>query len=367
MTTGNRLVGNQGIDLVTVGEATGNPERRVVGQDGLATQIARSVRSNQEGCYDEPKCTIPPGDPERGGAEVILKRMDLTETNRNAQPTLSRCICGKTCKNQRGLKIHQGQMKCLEGANREQRAGASPGKTEEVQGQESYHSAQSLQASVPLTLGKESRKKIKWPPANNKGAWQDLDNDICEIIQSATKGDVERRLSFMTTIITSLASERFGYVEPRQPRRLYTANRRVNKKKDLRKEIRSLKKLYRRASIEERQPLEELRGILRGELKTLRRAEWHRRRRRRRRKERSKKRANFLSNPFGFARTLLGEKRNGNLEVLKEEINYHLRDTMSDTAKDQDMGINNRLSHQKPPVVQYDARLPTWKEMQEVV
>ena len=160
--------------------------------------------------------------------------------------------------------MHQSRMKCLEGGNREQRAGASPGKTEEVQGPESYHSAQSLQASVHLTLGKESRKKIKWPPANNKGACQDFDNDICEIIQPTTKGDVERRLSFMTTIITSLASERFGYVEPRQPRRPYTANRRVNKMKDLRKEIRSLKKLYRRASIEERPPLEELRGILRG-------------------------------------------------------------------------------------------------------
>ena len=83
-------------------------------------------------------------------------------------------------------------MKCLEAGNREQRAGPNPGKTEEVQGKELYHSAQSLQASVPLTLDKESRKKIKWPPANNKRAWQDFDNDICEIIQSATKGDVER-------------------------------------------------------------------------------------------------------------------------------------------------------------------------------
>ena len=238
-------------------------------------------------------------------------------------------------------------MKCLEGGNREQHAGASPGKTEEVQGQESYHSAQSLQASVPLTLGKESHKKIKWPPANNKGAWKDFDNDICEIIQSAMKGDMERRLSFMTTIITSLVSERFGCVEPRQPRRPYTANCRVNKMKDLKKEIRSLKKFYRRASIEERQPLKELRGILRGELKTLRQAEWHKRRR----KERSRKRANFLSNPFGFARTLLGEKRNGNLEASEEEINSYLRDTMSDPAKEQDMGFNNHLIHQKPPVV----------------
>ena len=220
-------------------------------------------------------------------------------------------------------------MKYLEGGNREQRAGASPFETEEVQGQELYHRTQSLQASVPLTLGKESRKKIKWPPENNKGAWQDFDSDICVIIQSATKGDLERRLSFMTTIITSLASERFSYIEPRQPRRPYTDYHRVNKMKDLRKEIRFLKKLYRRASIEERQLLEELRGILRGELKTLRRAEWHRRRR----KERSRKWANFLSNLVGFARTLLGEKRNGNLESTEEEINNHFRDTMSDPAK----------------------------------
>ena len=127
--------------------------------------------------------------------------------------------------------------------------------------------------------------------------------------------------------------------------------------KDQRREIRSLKKLYKRASKKEHQPLEELRGTLRGELKILRQAEWHRRRR----KERSRKRVNFLSNPFGFARTLPGERRNGNLEASEEEINNYLRDTMSDPAKEQEMGINNRLIHQ------YDTRLPTWKEMQEVV
>ena len=60
---------------------------------------------------------------------------------------------------------------------------------------------------------------------------------------------------------------------------------------------------------------------------------------------------------------MLGERRNGNLEASEEEISNYLRDTMSDPAKEQEMGINNRLIHQKPPVVQYDTRLPTWKEM----
>ena len=40
---------------------------------------------------------------------------------------------------------------------------------------------------------------------------------------------------------------------------------------------------------------------------------------------------------------------------------------MSDPAKEQEMGINTRLIHQKPPVIEYNTRLPTWKEMQEVV
>ena len=40
---------------------------------------------------------------------------------------------------------------------------------------------------------------------------------------------------------------------------------------------------------------------------------------------------------------------------------------MSDPAKEQEMGINTRLIHQKPPVVQFDTCLSIWKEMQEVV
>ena len=179
-------------------------------------------------------------------------RMDLTETNRNAQSTLSRCICGKTCKNQRGLKIHQSRMKCLEGVT---------GSNEQVQVLVKWRGCRDRSHTTAPSPSKLQFLSL-WARSPVRrlnglhGAWQGFDNDICEIIQSATKGDVERRLSFMTTIITSLASERFGFVETRQPRRPYIANRRVNKMKDLRKEIRSLKKLYRRASIEEHQPLE---------------------------------------------------------------------------------------------------------------
>ena len=101
-----------------------------------------------------------------------------------------------------------------------------PGKMEEVQGQESPHRAQTLQASTPLTQGISSRK-IKWPPVNNKRAWMDFDADICETLQSSAKEDADKRLKFMTKIIYTIASDRFGCIKPRQPMKNYSANRRV--------------------------------------------------------------------------------------------------------------------------------------------
>ena len=133
--------------------------------------------------------------------------------------------------------------------------------------------------------------------------------------------------------------------------------------KELRKELRSNKKQYKKAKAEERQPLEELRIILKEKLKTVRRAEWHKRRQ----KERARKQANFLSHPFGFARTLLGDKRNSKLEASEEEINTYLRSTMSDLLKDQDLERNDRLIPQKPSEFPFNMSMPTWKEIKEVV
>ena len=256
--------------------------------------------------------------------EEIPIRTDLRETDGNAQTTM-RCICDKTCKNSRGLKIHQSRMKCLEVGNKEQRTNIIPGKTEEVRGQESPHRAQTLQASIPLTQCIIQKDQVA-----NKRAWMDFDANICELLQSSVKGDADKRLKFMTKIIYTIASDRFGCVEPRQPMKNCSANRTVIRIKALRKELRSNKKQFKKAKADERQPLEELRIILREKLKTVQRAELHRRRR----KERARKRANFFSNPFGFARTLLGDKRNGKLEASEEETNTFLRSTMSDPLKD---------------------------------
>ncbi|KAL7881484.1 hypothetical protein AOLI_G00083320 [Acnodon oligacanthus] len=96
---------------------------------------------------------------------------------------------------------------------------------------------------------------------------------------------------------------------------------------------------------------------------TLRRAEWHRRRR----KERTRKRAAFITNPFGFTKQLLGKKRNGQLTCSKAEIERHLRDTFCDRSREQDLGHCQHLIDPPAPTLDFDGKEPSWKEIQEVI
>lgn len=227
---------------------------------------------------------------------------DEMETNQatNLRTTRLTCPCGKICKNMRGLKIHQTKMRCQVQSNQQQRAGIFPGET---QGREAHHSAQSLQAEVQVGPDTPFRRKIKWPPASNKHAWHEFDVDISEILKITSRGSVDKRLTTMSKIIISYAAGKFGYEERKEKKGISKENRRELKIKQFRSELKTLRKQYKIAKPEERQPLRELRDLIRLKMKSLRRAEWHRRRR----KERAKKRMAFLSNPFNFTKNLLGE------------------------------------------------------------
>ncbi|KAI4900304.1 hypothetical protein NFI96_010574, partial [Prochilodus magdalenae] len=113
---------------------------------------------------------------------------------------------------------------------------------------------------------------------------------------------------------------------------------------------------------EEKPPLAELRYTIRKKLKTLRRAEWHRRRR----MERARKRSSFLANPFGFTRRLLEHKRSGHLECSQEEVDF-LHSTLSDPDREQELGPQRALQDMPVPTIAFNISVPTWKEVQEVI
>ncbi|KAJ8353121.1 hypothetical protein SKAU_G00206880 [Synaphobranchus kaupii] len=124
--------------------------------------------------------------------------------------------------------------------------------------------------------------RVKWPQANKEKEWLQFDEDADSILEATAKGEADRRLQTMTTIIVSLAAERFGLEEKRTAKLPYTMNNRASKIHQLRQELKSLRWRFKEAREEERGPLTELRSILCKTLMTLRRAEWHRKRRKER-------------------------------------------------------------------------------------
>ena len=362
VTIGKRPIDNRGIVSVAAGETADSPERRQSGQNGSASLFVAFVRKHPTYATSNSTEQHPRGMP-RGGENDIPTRTDQTVTTlANVQRTLNaKCICGKECKNIRGLKIHQARMKCLIGEGQLQRTGVQPGQTREEPSRETHHSAQPLLAPSLPRPDKVPSKRIKWPPANDREAWRDFDSDVCSILESSSGSCVDSRLNTLSTIIVSYAAERFGCAN--SEKKIYIDNRRTVKIKELRRELKSLRKQYKKASEEERQPLAELRDILRRRLTSIRRAEGHRKRR----KERSRKRTAFITNPFGFARTLLGDKRSGQLNCSADTVNAFLRETLSDPEKDTDLGRNDRLIEPEPPTSEFDLREPSWREIQDVV
>eukprot|EP00064_Thunnus_orientalis_P014686 superscaffoldBa00002586_g14733 len=136
--------------MVMAGETADSTERRQTGQQGLAPQTAAPVMEHPS----KLRRTLLKHTPRdaRGGEDEHPNQTDLLAmTQANGQLTV--CICGKVCKNLRGLKIHQTKMACLRGEQVKQCAGAvanttdsvvlatEPGQTEEEPDLESPHSA----------------------------------------------------------------------------------------------------------------------------------------------------------------------------------------------------------------------------------
>lgn len=122
-----------------------------------------------------------------------------------------------------------------------------------------------------------------------------------QILEAKAKGDLECQLNMMNTIIVSITVERFRTEAPKPIQSAYARNHRARKIQHLREELKLLKRQYKTAGEVERAGPADLRAILRKQLLTLQRAEFHRRRQ----KETARKRASFLANPLKLTKQFL--------------------------------------------------------------
>ncbi|XP_063050108.1 uncharacterized protein LOC134444859 [Engraulis encrasicolus] len=255
-------------------------------------------------------------------------------------------------------------MKCLTGRQVVQRTGPVPGETQEEPGQESTHSAQTLHAPQVLPRFKHSEhRRVMWPAANKEREWLQFDEDLNQVLDATARGDADQKLLSMSAMIINIGAERFGIKKQQPTRRSGEPNRRELKISQLRQELRLLGRQFKVAREEEKAGLSELRSVLRKRLVTLRRAEWHRRRGR----ERARRRAAFISNPFGFTKKILGQKRSGHLACTGEEVNTYLNATYSDDAREEELGPCRTLITPPIPTSAFNTKEPTFKEVEEVV
>ena len=374
--------------MVTAGKTDAHQERLALGCQGLASQDTPLAREDPHKLATEKNTGECPQGRAKAGEDdrPIGRTTTMTNKEHVQEQDIARrdstCSCGKQLKNEKGLRIHQGKMGCRKSSKLKQRTG-TPGETEEEQGQEAHHSAQSLHASEesvissgePVTAtpsetpvmreAAHNRKgRIQWPTTAERKSWEAFDEDADRILEVTLAGSIEKKVNTMATIMYSMGAERFGIEEEKHGKKPNEeSNRRQQQISQIRAELRQLTRAYREAEEEEKPALEELRGTLRSRLKTLRRAENSRRKR----KERMKKRAQFTSNPFQFVKKLLGDKRSGRLDCPKEEVEQHLRDTHSDPNRQQELGDCPQLLQPDEPTVTFDESEPKWKEVEDII
>ena len=223
--------------------------------------------------------------------------------------------------------------------------------------------AEPAEPVAETTSDSERKERINWPSSTMKSVWQSFEEEVDKVLEATLAGNVEKKLEGMANIIYTMGKERFGLVERKQPQTVYSHNRRAKKISEVRKGLKDLKRRYRMSSEEEKLALSDLREDLRKQLKTLRRAENHRRKR----IERQRKRAQFIANPFGFVKKLLGSKKSGKLECTREEANMHVRQMYSDATRDEDLGECQKLLSPEPPEIQFEEKEPTLQEVRRVL
>ncbi|KAL7856411.1 hypothetical protein AOLI_G00200150 [Acnodon oligacanthus] len=110
-----------------------------------------------------------------------------------------------------------------------------PDETQEELGPETNHSAQNLQVTQALNPRRTSEHhRVKWPQAYKEKEWLQFDEDADTILEAIAKGDADQRLQNMTTIIISLAAERFGLEEKRTGNLPYTM---INRSKKIHQQL----------------------------------------------------------------------------------------------------------------------------------
>lgn len=301
------------------------------------------------------------------------------------------CPCGwRKVTSYRGLRIHQGKMKCLTEERQRPRVDyflrKESNQSNEVQQLDANHSLQYINTTVVEEANTEvitteaeptqpprpaverrlagHRLHVKWPGAVDKKLWETINTDLTLSLEQL-RGTVEKKLERMGDIIYQYGAERFG-VQERKGRKDVPAapvSRRQQEIKRLVLERRQLRKRWKKASGVEREGINALQGDIKTRLASLRRAENLRKRRRKKEQTRTR----FYKDPFKFLKSIFTKEKSGALKTTKIDLEDHLKATHSDPRRHEHLTIPSDIPPIDPPEHHMPCSPPTWKEVENTV
>ncbi len=327
---------------------------------------------------------------------VMTLGMDMTSKEGSSKTleklaaghVLQTCVCGwAKVTSTHGIKVHQGRKKCLTTTNPGPRidrilSRRRLNQSDETQRQEETHSPQRIstpgneeEASGRTTSPRQQpayRKKesmqgrkplVKWPKSNSK-EWETINTDL-SLILGNIKGSAEKKLEKMGDLIYSYGEEKCGVKEQVRKKDMLPApkSRRLQEILQLVKERRRLRKLWRKATIEEREGINVLQKELKHRLSKLRRAESLRMRW----KKKEKARTDFYKDPFKFVKGIFTKEKSGFLKTSKDQVEEHLRTIYTDEKKDEPIVVPTDIPPVSPPQHQFDISPPKLSEVKQAV
>ena len=204
----------------------------------------------------------------------------------------------------------------------------------------------------PIT---RKRPAIKWPPASDKQAWEQLDSDLAIKLSPTTNASnsLDHQMETFTDTIYKHCETKFGTRERKTAAPTSHKSRRQKKMEDVRIRKNNVRKQFRRAEEAQRAGLKALWQKLKEEHAALRRAEGARKRRH----AQQRARKDFFSNPFRFAKGLFEPPRSGTLSASKKELEAHLTKTYTDASREEPLPDFPSLIWPARPGVRFSTRV----------
>ncbi|KAL1279297.1 hypothetical protein QQF64_025970 [Cirrhinus molitorella] len=204
---------------------------------------------------------------------------------------------------------------------------------------------------------------VKWPKSNSK-EWETINIELSLILSNIT-GSAKKKLEKMSDLIYIYGEEKYGVKEQERKKDMPFApkSRRLHEIQQLVKERRQLKKLWKKATVEEREGINCLQDDLKYRLSKLHRAESLRMRR----KKKEKARTDFYKDPFKVVKGIFTKEKNGSLKTSKEQVEGHLRTIYTDEKKDEPIVISTDIPPISLPQHQFDISPTKLSEVRQAV